>query len=80
MELTVLRENFVKGVEVGVIVLVVVGIIGDDILVHFKGIKGDPLGGLLGGEDGGDLTGDFGIDLVSIVSFSKERFKCVGLL
>lgn len=80
VEFTELRENFDKGVEVRVMAFVVVGIIGEDILVHFKGMKGDPLGGLFGGEDGGDFTGDFGKDFVSIVSFSKERFNCEGLL
>lgn len=78
VDLTVLSENF--GVEVRVEEFVVVGIIGEDILVHLKGMKGDPLGGLFGGDDGGDFTGDFGKGFVSIVSFSNDRFNCEGLL
>lgn len=80
VEFTVLRENFVKGVDESVVKLVVLGIIGEDILVDLKGMKGEPLGELFGGEVGGDFTGDFGKDFVSIVSFSRERFKCDGLL
>lgn len=76
--LMVLRENFVTGVEEWAVELVVVE--GEDIQVDRNGMKGEPRGGLLGGEDGGDLTGDFGNGFVSIVSFSKEMFKCEGLL
>lgn len=50
---------------------------GDERVVVLNGVNGELLEGLLGGEHGGDLTGDFFTTPSPLID---EKLKCVGRL